>query len=98
MSDDADRRQQDVAALRDAVRQLDERNSPHLHIPSPSSEFLLYEIARLLEAIASAVERGDPPAPDVLENAERFARHIHNYIDIYLPTTTLGSRDGSGTG
>lgn len=88
MSDSADRVKRDVAALREAVRQLDERNSPNLHIPSPSAEFLLYEIARLLETIASAVERGEPPAPDVLENAERLARHIHNYIDVYLPATT----------
>jgi hypothetical protein len=88
MSDSADRAKRDVVALREAVRQLDERNSPHLHIPSPSAEFLLYEIARLLETIAWAVERGEPPAPDVLENAERLARHIHSYIDVYLPATT----------
>jgi hypothetical protein len=76
----------DTAVLRKAIRQLDRRNSTDLHLPSRSAEFVLFETARLLEAIASSLERGDPVAHDVRENAERFARHIHRYIDVYLPT------------
>ena len=71
--------------LREAVRRLDERNSADLQLPSPSTEFVLFEIARLLESIASAVERGDPVPHGVLENAARFGRHINRYIDAYLP-------------
>ncbi|MDT7633998.1 MAG: hypothetical protein QOI50_5928 [Pseudonocardiales bacterium] len=88
MSGDDEQSQRDVAALRGAVRLLDERNSANLHIPSPSAEFVLFETARLLEAIAASVERGKPVADDVLETAERFARHIHHYIDTYLPSQT----------
>lgn len=84
-SGEAEPRQQRVAALREAVGLLDERNSGDLHIPSPSAEFILFETARLLEAIANSVERGDPVPYNVLESAERFARHIHRYIDFYLP-------------
>ena len=85
---DHEQRQRDVAALRGAVRLLDERNSSNLHIPSPSAEFLLFETARLLDAIAASVEHGEPVTADVLETAERFARHIHRFIDTYLPAQT----------
>jgi len=77
--------QPDAEVLREAVRRLDERNSADLQLPSPSTEFVLYETARLLESIASAVERGDPVPHDVLENGARFGRHINRYIDVYLP-------------
>ncbi|HEY3690846.1 MAG TPA: hypothetical protein VGL46_11145 [Pseudonocardiaceae bacterium] len=85
MNAGTERCQQDAAVLRKAVRLLDGRNSADLHLPGRSTEFVLFETARLLEAIASSLERGDPVAHDVLENAERFARHIHRYSDVYLP-------------
>jgi hypothetical protein len=71
--------------LRKAVQLLNERNSPDLELPGPSAEFLLFATARLLEAIAGSLERGDEVAQDVQENAERIARHVEHYIDTYLP-------------
>lgn len=84
-SADGERDTLDVAVLRQAVHLLNERNSPDVELPSPSAEFLLFAMARLLESIATSLERGDDVAPDVRENAERIARHIEHYIDIYLP-------------
>lgn len=84
-SADGERDTLDVAVLRQAVHLLNERNSPDVELPSPSAEFLLFAMARLLESIATSLERGDEVAPDVRENAERIARHIEHYIDIYLP-------------
>jgi hypothetical protein len=81
-----ERGQSDAAVLREAVRLLDERNSADLQLPAPSAEFVLFQTARLLEAIGGSVQRGDPVARDVLENAERFARHVQRYINVYLPT------------
>jgi hypothetical protein len=81
----AERGQRNAAVLREAVRLMDERNAADLQLPAPSAEFVLFETARLLEAIAESVQRGDPVAHDVLENAERFARHVHRYINVYLP-------------
>jgi hypothetical protein len=85
MSADDDRDTLDVAVLRQAVQLLNERNSPDVELPSPSAEFLLFAMARLLESIAASLERGDEVAPDVRENAERIARHVEHYIDTYLP-------------
>lgn len=58
MNAGTERCQQDAAVLRKAVRLLDGRNSADLHLPGRSTEFVLFETARLLEAIASSLERG----------------------------------------
>jgi hypothetical protein len=84
-SGDPGRGARDVALLRQAVQLLNDRNYADLELPGPSAEFLLFAMARLLEAIAGSLERGDELASDVQENAERIARHVEHYIDTYLP-------------
>lgn len=73
------------ATLLDAVRLLDERNHGDLQLPAPSIEFILYETARLLEAIAGSMQRSPALPRDIREHALRFARHVQRYIDTYLP-------------
>jgi len=71
------------------LRQLDERNSPHLHIPSPSAEFLLYEIARLLED--DRMGRRAWRTAGIRRAGERRAvRPPHSTATsmVYLPATT----------
>jgi len=69
--------QPDAEVLREAVRRLDERNSADLQLPSPSTEFVLYETARLLESIASPGNPaiyGQTCSPDIFED-HRSGRH-----------------------
>jgi hypothetical protein len=77
--------QDDVAALREAVRLLDERTPARVQIPSAGTEHLVFSTARLLEAIAASMEHGEPVADDVIEKSAQIARHIQHYIDVYLP-------------
>ena len=47
---------------------------------------MLLATAKLLEAIAGSLDSGDQLRHEVHRNAVEIARHIHRYIDTYLPT------------
>jgi hypothetical protein len=88
MGDEGERTEQDVTTLVEAVRLLETRVRTHQELPSPSSEFVMFSIARLLESIAEAAQRRELVPASVREDAERIARHILRYVDHYLPITS----------
>ena len=58
MSDEGERNEQGVATLMQAVHLLETRITKHQELPAPSSQFVLYSVARLLESIGEAAQRG----------------------------------------
>jgi hypothetical protein len=80
--------------LRSIIRFFDEHNAAaSAGLPAPSVEYLLYAIARLLEAITWAIERGEPLPSDITDRALQIARHGHRYLDHYL---TIGADEQGG--
>lgn len=77
---------QDSLLLRRAAALLHQRNATDVPLPAPGTEFVLLAIAKLLEAIAGSLDSGDQLRYEVHRSALEIARHIHRYIDTYLPT------------
>jgi hypothetical protein len=47
---------------------------------TPISEFVPVAVAKLLEAVADSVDRGDPVRDQICESALEIARHLHGHL------------------
>lgn len=59
-----------LAALRERIPQ---------HLAGPLGEYALFGTAKLLEAIAAALDHGDAVCWEVRTSALEIARHVHTY-------------------
>lgn len=82
---------ENAALWRTAAELLRQRPPGGPHDPGP---YGLHGIARLLDALANAADRGDDLRHDVVTAADELARHI----DRYVPRADPGSDSNSPTG
>jgi hypothetical protein len=65
--------------------------------PDDPGPYALQGVARLLEALANAADRGDHIHHDVVTAAEELARHIHRYVPGHDPSSDPTENGLSGS-
>jgi hypothetical protein len=73
----ADGRHAKVAELREAVGTI--RALVPAFRDGPISEYVPIAVARLIEAVADSVERGDPVRDPIVSSALEIARHLRTH-------------------
>jgi hypothetical protein len=66
-----------AARWRAAATDLRRRPAGGAHDPG---EYALFGVARLLDALAESLERGDVLRDEVLSAADDLSRHIYHYV------------------